>query len=148
MNMMKKTKLKNGLIKFGATGFYTGFLPYFPGTVGSSAALVLAWFWRFSLWQILLLVIIGVYLCTKAEMLFKQHDSPKIVFDEFCGIFVAVWGLTTLHQFLLGFLFFRLLDIAKPFPINKLQALPRGWGVMADDLLAGALARLILAIFF
>ena len=46
----------------------------------------------------------------------------------------------------LGFLLFRVIDITKPWPIKKLEALPAGWGVLADDLLAGVFAALILAV--
>jgi phosphatidylglycerophosphatase A len=45
-----------------------------------------------------------------------------------------------------GFLLFRVLDISKPWPIRKLEALPEGWGVLADDLLAGVFAAVLLAI--
>ncbi len=134
------------LLKFLATGFYSGFFPYFPGTVGSFLALILSWFLKLNLWQILLFIIIGVYICTQGELLFAQHDCAKIVYDEFCGMFLASWQLSSIPQFLVAFLLFRMLDIFKPFPINKLQLLPGGWGVMADDLLAGAVARIILAL--
>jgi phosphatidylglycerophosphatase A len=136
----------NTLIKFLATGFYTGLFPLFPGTVGSLAAVFLAWFFSWELWQIFIFSLLGIFICAQAETLFAEHDSGKIVYDEFCGMFLAVWGASTPGQYFVAFLLFRLFDIVKPFPINKSQELPGGWGVMADDLLAGGVARLILAI--
>lgn len=137
----------NSLIRLLATGFYTGLFPYFPGTVGSLAAVLFAWFFHLALWQIIILSLLGILICDKAETLFAEHDPGKIVFDEFCGMFLAAWGASTPVQYLVAFLLFRLLDIVKPYPINKIQELPGGLGVMADDLLAGGLARILLAIF-
>jgi phosphatidylglycerophosphatase A len=134
------------IIKFLATGFYSGFFPSFPGTVGSLLAFILAWFLNLNIWSILLLTILGVYICTQGELLFQEHDCPHLVFDEFCGAFCATWQLSTLPQFIMAFVLFRFFDILKPAPINTLQKLPRGWGVMADDLAAGIITRFILAL--
>ena len=134
-----------GIIKFLASGFYTGLSPYCPGTVGSFFAIIIAWFFRLDLLAILLLIIAGVYICTQGELIFQKHDSPHIVFDEFCGIFCAAWQLSTLPQFIAAFVLFRIFDILKPVPVNTLQVLPQGWGVMADDLAAGIISRLIIA---
>lgn len=137
--------MKN-FIKFLATGFYSGFFPYFPGTFGSIFAFIIAWFLKFDLISIVILSIVGVFICTQGELLFQKNDSPRIVFDEFCGAFCAVYQLSTIPQFILAFILFRLFDILKPLPINYLQVLPRGWGVMADDLAAGILTWLIIAV--
>ncbi len=85
-------------------------------------------------------------------------DPGEIVADEVAGqamaFLVAAWFLPpdiSLKQVLLvgglGFFLFRILDITKPWPIRVLEKLPQGWGVLADDLLAGFLAGLILAVF-
>lgn len=134
------------IIKFLATGFYAGMFTSFPGTIGSIVASFLAWFLKLDMLQILLLILLGVYICTEGELLFKEHDCSHIVYDEFCGIFVATWNLVSIPQFLLAFVLFRVFDILKPNPINKLQLFPKGWGVMADDLAAGLITRLILAL--
>lgn len=47
---------------------------------------------------------------------------------------------------LLGFLLFRLFDIWKPFPVRQLESLPRGWGIMADDWMAGIYAAILLRV--
>lgn len=128
--------------KILATGFGSGCSPVCPGTVGSITAAVIAWYFDISLTQIIFFSVLGVYICTKGEEILGKHDSPNIVFDEFCGLFIAVWEVDSFILYLAGFLFFRALDIIKPYPINRLQELPRGWGVMADDVAAGILARL------
>ncbi len=130
--------------KFFATGFGSGYFPWFPGTVGSGVALIIGWYIPLQTWQILVLCLIGIPICTKGEELFAQHDCSKIVFDEFCGMFIAIWHLQTVSEFIVAFALFRMLDILKPFPINKLQELPRGLGVMIDDVVAGLAARYIL----
>jgi len=134
-----------GIIKLLATGFYTGLSPCCPGTVGSLLAIIMAWFLKLDLVAILLLIIAGIFICTRGELIFQKHDSPQIVFDEFCGVFCAAWQLQTIPQFIVAFVLFRLFDILKPVPVGTLQGLPRGWGVMADDLAAGIISRLIIA---
>jgi len=112
------------------------------------AALLLVWFVPLRTWHILLLCLAGVWLCGRAEALLNEHDSPKIVFDEFCGIFIASWQLEQALLLTVAFVLFRLLDIIKPYPVNKLQALPGGWGIMADDIAAGLAARLLILLIF
>lgn len=125
-----------------ATGFGSGYSPVFPGTVGSVVAVIIAWFLDIDILQIIILSFLGVHICTKGEEILKKHDSPNIVFDEFCGIFIAVWKVDSIILYIAAFLLFRFFDIVKPYPINELQKLPKGWGVMADDLAAGIVARI------
>ena len=84
-------------------------------------------------------------------------DPGEVVADEFAGqavTFLAfpllgaqvssagqIWAVTAV-----GFVLFRLFDIAKPWPIHKLEKLPAGWGILVDDLLAGVYAAIILEI--
>ena len=70
-----------------------------------------------------------------------NSDPPEVVIDEVVGIWIALAGISTGNLHLAAaFLFFRLFDIWKPGPINRLQALPGGWGIMLDDVAAGLLA--------
>jgi len=139
---------------FLATFFGIGFLPKMPGTWGSLAAfglylLIPASFFLgfnliFSLPVLLLFCLLAVFVSSKAEEILG-HDSGHIVIDEVSGYFVSVMFLP--HNWLIGlygFILFRVFDIAKPFPINHLQKLPRGWGVVADDILAGVYACILL----
>lgn len=78
-------------------------------------------------------------------------DDHKIVIDEMVSILVTFFLIETDHWvpvLLTGFFFNRLFDIAKPFPLAYAERLPGGWGIMADDLLAGIGANVILHILF
>lgn len=100
-----------------------------------------------STWWLLFLIaffFLGVYSSTKAEKT-MGHDNGHIVIDEVLGFWVAMYLFPpTLYYIIFGFLLFRLFDIVKPYPINKLQNLPKGWGVMVDDLLAGVYTAIVL----
>ncbi len=127
-----------------ATGLGSGYAPVMPGTVCSALSIIIAYWFSFQAWEILLLCLAGVYICTQGEILLQQHDSPHIVFDEFCGILISTWQLHTLPQFAAAFVLFRFFDMKKPFPVYQVQSLPRGWGVMADDVAAGLITRLLI----
>ena len=89
---------------------------------------------------------LGVYVSTQAEKT-MGHDNGHIVIDEVCGYWFALYLFPpSLYYIVFGFLFFRLFDIAKPYPINKLQNLSTGWGVMVDDIMAGAYTAIVLGI--
>lgn len=133
-----------------------GFLPGMPGTWGSIAAFGLyllipegAFLGNgllYSLPVFIAFCLISVYLSTKAEKRLG-HDSGHIVIDEVCGYFLSVMFLP--QTWLIGiyaFVLFRVFDIAKPFPANRSQNLPRGWGVVIDDLIAGIYANILLQI--
>lgn len=137
-----------GLIKFLATGFYSGYAPIMPGTVGSLVAAVICYFIAFTWWQILLICAVSFWICHQGEKVFGESDPGKIVLDEFCGMFVAAWRLNSIGSILVAFLLFRLFDIWKPLFIRRLQVLPGGWGVVFDDLAAGLLAKLLIAFYF
>jgi len=87
-----------------------------------------------------------------------KNDPKEVVADEIAGqaitylatpIFLAV-GTASVKQVvvttILGFLLFRAFDSIKPWPIRKLEKLPRGWGILADDLMASAYAAIVLQI--
>jgi phosphatidylglycerophosphatase A len=83
---------------------------------------------------------------TEAAAHFGRHDPPACVIDEIAAFPVVFAGVAlglypfNLQSAALGFGLFRLFDIWKPPPVRTLERLPRGWGVMADDLLAGVYA--------
>lgn len=123
-----------------------------PGTWGSVAGLLyftvlfypLGWFGN------VLLSAVGAYvaiaICGEAEFRLGRRDPGEVVLDEFVAMPLCFLGWPALTAtlppwavFLAGFALFRLFDIAKPLGIRRLQELPGGWGVVADDL-AAALA--------
>jgi phosphatidylglycerophosphatase A len=104
------------------------------------------------LWQATIIVVVsvlGTWVSTLAEDEYG-HDGSPIVIDEVAGMLVTFAGISFAGlnrnwlYVLAGFLLFRLFDIVKPFPIGRLQHLPKGYGVMADDLLAGVYANVAL----
>lgn len=141
------------------TVFWTGFSPISPGTVASAVTCILLWFIPGAMqWPAALLIIpatfAGTLLSTRAigvlaaplDSKFKKlrrpdpsvGDPDPVTIDEFVGQWIAL--LTAPHTIIgfgLGFIFFRLFDIVKPFGIRKLQELPSGWGIMLDDVGAG-----------
>jgi phosphatidylglycerophosphatase A len=141
------------LAKLLATFFYTGLSPVAPGTVGSFFGLLLyvgvSASLGLTLVVFLALLVIGFFSAGRAEKIFGKKDSQNIVIDEVCGIFLAFFNVPLAWPYLAaGFLLFRVLDIAKPFPVRRLEKLPGSFGVMADDLMCGLCTNLILRILF
>lgn len=127
------------IIYFLAIGFGSGNLKPAPGTWGSLVGLIIAYFLPSTLFSIAVTAVVGVYICQKAEDYLKEHDSPRIVWDEMVGIWIATYHVTGIYL-IFAFILFRIFDITKIFPINKVQELPGGFGIMADDILAGIVA--------
>ena len=133
-----------------ATGGYIGYLPGAPGTAGSIQGLLLGW--TFSRWglPVQLGMLFGVFMlgvasAQAAERWLGATDHRAIVIDEIVGMAVALLGLPLqAGTAIAAFALFRALDILKPRPINALERLPGGWGVMCDDLVAGTLTNMFL----
>lgn len=134
---------------FLARGCGSGLLHPAPGTWGSLAALLIGIVWSFfggmSLWFVVLAGLAGIYICDSGEKTLGVHDASEIVWDEWIGMWITMWGVPLVLT-PLAFLLFRLFDISKIGPIGKIQDLPGGLGIMADDVLAGIAGRLILAV--
>jgi len=139
-----------------ATWFGCGYVPRGPGTAGSVAAVAIAGIIHFYFgahrWilvcMILVLLLPGIWSAGRTASLLRLKD-PSIVFvDEVLGQWVTLAGAALLNARVLiaGFVLFRLFDIWKPWPVRKLEALPGGVGIVADDLAAGVYAALILYI--
>lgn len=128
-----------------------GYIPVASGTFGTLVAVPLCFLLSMvgPLWSTILVVLfvgLAVWISGKAEKVFNAKDSSFIVIDEIAGflvtLFLIPWGVKTVFA---GFLIFRLMDIAKPFPIRRLEdQLPGGWGVVGDDVVAGLYANLVL----
>ena len=139
---------------FFSTLFGVGYFPKAPGTAGTLFAAAVyfllpdKWFGNnfYVLGCVLFLSLISVFVISKAEKILG-HDSKKIVLDEFFGVFFAVIFLPkTLFVIIMAFFLFRFFDILKPVPVNILQKLPEGWGVMADDVMAGIYTNIFLQV--
>lgn len=141
---------------FLATGFGSGLLRPAPGTWGSAVGLLL-WFFLLAplspikqLIVIALVFLLGVWLCNRIEQRYGVHDPGAIVIDEFVGVWIALLGFGPHWVWALaGFGLFRLFDITKPGIVRWAdQKLDGGLGVMADDVLAGCLAAIVLQVAF
>lgn len=144
------------LIIFFATGIYTGYSPFAPGTAGSVVGLAIgyfcapAWSSHPALFVAIFAVVFAVscWIAGRAEEIFGEHDSSRIVLDEVLGM-IATMFLNPLSWPCLvgGFLLFRVFDIVKPFPASLIdRSMPGGPGVMLDDLFAGIYANIVLRI--
>ncbi|CCU79189.1 Phosphatidylglycerophosphatase A [Halanaerobium saccharolyticum subsp. saccharolyticum DSM 6643] len=134
---------------FLATGFYSGHLPYAPGTWGSLLMVLLVFTFPLlnNIYFISALSIGGIAIADFEERQTGIKDDSKIVIDEMAGQLLAYYTLPLNIPVLIGgFILFRIFDITKPWLIDKVQDLPSGWGVMLDDILAGLTTLIILKI--
>ncbi len=138
---------------FIALGAGAGLLRPAPGTWGSAvgvgvyfavSGLAPSLYWLL----IAVLFVAGIPLCARTGAALGVKDHGAIVWDEIVGVLVTFgFGVPTLASVACGFLLFRVFDIAKPGPIGLAdRQLGGGLGVMADDLLAGLSAGLVLAL--
>ena len=143
--------MRDKLVRFLATGVYTGYLPV-SGTFGTMVGWAVYMALRhntllFASW-IAVGIAGGAYVCTLAEQLFREKDSHKIVLDEVVGYWVTMFLLPFDPGYAIaGFFLFRLFDVWKPWIINSVQSWPGGWGIMMDDILAGLLSNIVLQVF-
>jgi phosphatidylglycerophosphatase A len=148
-----KNRVDRQLILALATWGGVGYLPYMPGTWGTLAALPL-WYglaqlgpWGYAL-GVMALMLLGLMVAGPAQGYLGRTDHPAIVVDEVAGLLITLAGVPpTLVYAGLGFIVFRALDIFKPGPIRWFGAGGRGGlEVMADDVAAGVIGRVILEI--
>lgn len=134
-----------------ATAFGVGYVPFAPGTFGSLAGLAVFVAVRAGSaaagWPVLELVaivvvyLLGAWSATAAESHFGHIDPGPVVIDEVLGMLVTLAFVpVSITGALVGFVLFRIFDVIKPPPCNRLEALPGGWGVMSDDLMAALYA--------
>jgi len=147
-----------------ATGFGLGYLPKAPGTWGSLGGVAIWVGARFAIvpavfhWDppfrpillvfagMIVVALLGLWASTKACEHLGQTDPQQVVIDEISGQMLALAVITHLpiqwKYLLLGFILFRVFDIWKPWPARAAEKLPGGWGIMADDWVAGLYAAL------
>lgn len=134
-------------LRLVATGAGLGHLPVAPGTAGSllGAALcfpLLSLPWPVYLGAAILLAVLAVWVAGRVASDAGQPDPAHVVIDEMAGMWVAAIAVSPrLYDVAAVFLLFRLMDVVKPAPIPRLERLPGGLGIVADDVAAGLLAR-------
>jgi len=135
-------------IHFLAFGFGAGLAPRAPGTFGSAVGIVAAWWllelplvWRIAV--VLAVIAAGIYICGESARRLGRHDDQRIVLDEIAGVLLTSLAVAEQSLFMLAlvFVFFRIFDIWKPWPIRDVDhSLGGGLGIMLDDLIAAAYA--------
>lgn len=154
-----------------------GYIPLIPGTIASAAAAlayffiasaetnlldslvkngyektkIILWFNAINSLCFLCLCILGIWAAGKAAKIFETKDPKQVVIDEVIGQFIAFTLLplvTSWKIIFLGFVIFRFFDVFKPYPINYLQNLPDGFGICADDILAGVYTGIIITFIY
>ncbi len=140
-----------------ATGLGVGYIPLMPGTFGRVWGPLWVWgvqesglAWPLYLLLSVVLIIVGLPICARAGKLLGLVDPGSIVYDEIVALSLVFAPIQLTGQTIgwtaavFGFLWFRLFDILKPWPIKRIEKLPGAWGVMADDLVAGLFAGVAL----
>lgn len=137
-----------------ATWFGCGRAPVAPGTFGSAAALIIAIILHryagLTGWHFLVLAALltypAIWSAGVVARVSKIEDPGFVVVDEVLGQWIALAGAVrfTWVSCLAAFVLFRLFDIWKPFPARQLESLPGGWGINADDAMAGIYAALVI----
>jgi phosphatidylglycerophosphatase A len=132
-----------------ATVCGVGYAPIAPGTFGSAAGLLLWWLLPSSpavqIGTVIALFIVGSWSGNVAERHFNRTDPGQVVIDEVMGMLITLlFNPVGWAGALLGFLLFRVADVIKPYPANRLEQLHGGIGVMADDGMAAVYANLAL----
>ncbi|MFP4573430.1 MAG: phosphatidylglycerophosphatase A [Desulfobacterales bacterium] len=137
-----------------ATGGYIGKIPFAPGTFGSLVGLLLYYAMSrmpglYAAVFLAAVIAVAVWSSGRAEAIMGQQDPGSVVIDEIAGMGVVFAGLPFSWPLaVLGFILFRCIDIIKPFPVRWLESrLSGGIGVVADDLAAGLICRILLAVF-
>lgn len=142
-----------------ATAGGAGYFPIAPGTAGSLVGVAIV----VGLAQLplhpgatiavlaaasLAIFALGVWAAGEAETYFGRTDPGQVVVDEVVGQMLTFLLLphATWKWLVGGFLLFRAFDIIKPFPARQAERIPRGWGIMIDDVVAGLYGLAVLAV--
>jgi phosphatidylglycerophosphatase A len=148
----RRTPFLDSLAAAVASGLGLGYSPLAPGTFG--AALGVGLFWLARSWPawahvagIAVLFLGGTAAAGRLAGMLGRKDPGRVVVDEVAGMWVSLvllpFGARTA---LLAFVAFRITDVVKPWPARQMEALPGGWGIMADDMMAGVYANLMVRV--
>ncbi len=143
-------RLSRALILFIAQGAFSGRSPVAPGTAGTLVGVLIylgiksSGLFLYSI-SALLVCIAGVWSAGRAEKILGCKDCSSIVIDEITGYLITMFLVPGNWGFIIaGFVLFRLFDIVKPWPLQGLQKMNGGIGVMLDDIGAGVYSNVLL----
>jgi phosphatidylglycerophosphatase A len=145
---LRFTATTNNVFRLFVTLGPIGHLPFAPGTYGSAFACILLYFLpSVFAHPLFIFALIIIALVVLNKLTFEGNDPGYVVIDEVIGMFIAMAGHSiTFFSLLLGFVLFRFFDIIKPYPIKRVEAFRKGYGILADDIVAGIFANLLLII--
>ena len=155
MSLLKRNRVNPALlfnpIHFLSLGFGSGLSPYAPGTAGTLAAIPLFWLMaplslELYLGLVVVLFILGVFLCQQTTDKLGSHDHSAIVWDEVVGYLLTMVTVPFDWRWvILGFFLFRVFDVWKPWPVRLMdRRVGGGLGIMLDDVGAAVYAALSL----
>ncbi len=142
----------NRIVLLLATGLGVGFSPLAPGTMGTLIAVPISLIFSaipFPLHELTIVTFffLSIWISDKAQRYWGKKDDPRIVIDEIMGFLITMlWVPQTALFIMIGFFLFRFFDILKPPPIQRLERVKGGYGVVLDDVLAGIYANIVLQI--
>ena len=150
---MKKIPFYHEMI---ATGLGVGHFPYGPGTMGALLAILIwypittmanhtTWF-LITLALILAFTLLGAWSSTVTERYWGE-DPSRVVIDEVVGQWITLLAVPAVFSWwhvLAAFVLFRFFDIVKPLGVRKMENFKNGWGIMADDILAGCYGAILI----
>ncbi|HEY1267062.1 MAG TPA: phosphatidylglycerophosphatase A [Candidatus Binatia bacterium] len=136
-----------------ATGAGAGYIPGAPGTAGTLVAIPLSLLLNrlasdslsLALLTLAAVIAVGFWSADKAEEIFGQKDSSRIVIDEIAGFMVSNFAAPeSISAIVTAFFLFRFFDIIKPYPARRAERLRGGFGVVLDDLVAGVYSLVVI----
>jgi len=145
-------RISRAVILFIAQGAYSGKSPFAPGTAGTLVGVLLYWGIKdlpplsYGIFCVLV-CLLGTWAAGRAERFLGCKDCPSIVIDEIAGYLIAMFLIPVdWYTVISAFLLFRFFDIVKPWPLQDLQKIKGGPGVMIDDIGAGVYTNLVLRV--
>lgn len=149
--------------RFLSTGFFSGYSPFAPGTMGALVATIM-WIVA-SIWMdfcplqiatavcVVLFTLASIAPINRLEKAWGE-DPSRVVVDEMVGVWICLLAVPQTALFstqywiyaALAFALFRLFDIWKPLGVRKMESIGGGWGVMMDDILAGVYGAIVILV--
>ena len=150
--------MKRFLVSFLASCGFVGHIPFASGTFGTIPGIALVWLTYqavdISAWNgriiyafiTIALILVAIPISTYAERIYNKKDASQIVIDEAVSFFITMFWLPfTIKIIAVGFVLNRIADIIKPQPARICQErLPRGYGVVLDDMVSAVYSNIAL----
>ena len=143
-------------VRFLASGFFSGHIPFAPGTCGTLVAIPVYLLLVNSLqgWlyagAVIVLTLAAIWISGLAETIYGRKDPPQVVIDEIAGFMLTMTAIPPdAIYIIMGFILFRIFDILKPQPAGWINERMRGGsGIVLDDVIAGLYANIVLQFLY